>query len=194
MNAKTKELTLTALMAAVLCVLGPLSVPLPFSPVPVSLTMVGIYLAVYAVGMWRGTAAVLVYLLLGLVGLPVFSGFAGGPSKLLGPTGGYLIGFLFTALVSGFVIDRFWKNRLVSAAGMAAGIATAYVFGTAWLAYVAGMTFGEALAAGVIPYIGFDLVKIVAVVIVGPELKKALIRANLVSPGLCTGCKVRENI
>lgn len=194
MNAKTKELTLTALMAAVLCVLGPLSVPLPFSPVPVSLTMVGIYLAVYAVGMWRGTAAVFLYLLLGLVGLPVFSGFAGGPSKLLGPTGGYLIGFLFTALVSGFVIDRFWKNRLVSAAGMAAGIATAYVFGTAWLAYVAGMTFGEALAVGVIPYIGFDLVKIVAVVIVGPELKKALIRANLVSPGLCAGCKVRENI
>ena len=69
MNTKTKELTLTALMTAIICVLGPLSVPLPFSPVPISLTMIGIYLAVYAVGMWRGTVAFLVSLLLGPVSL-----------------------------------------------------------------------------------------------------------------------------
>ena len=88
MNMKTKELTLTALMAAVICVLGPLAIPLPFSPVPISLTMVGVYLAVYAVGMWRGTIAMCLYLLLGLVGLPVFSGYTGGPAKLFGPTSG----------------------------------------------------------------------------------------------------------
>lgn len=181
MNMKTKELTLTALMAAVICVLGPLSVPLPFSPVPISLTMIGIYLAVYAVGMWRGTLAFVVYLLLGLVGLPIFSGFTGGPAKLLGPTGGYLIGFIFTALISGFFIDRWWKNRMIACGGMILGIGVAYVFGTVWLAYVAGMTFGEALAAGVIPYVGFDLVKIVVLAIVGTELRKALIKANLVS-------------
>lgn len=181
MNTKTKELTLTALMAAILCILGPLSLPLPFSPVPISLTMIGIYLAVYAVGMWKGTVAVCLYLLLGLVGLPVFSGFSGGPAKLLGPTGGYLIGFLFTALISGFFIDRFWKNRLVSILGMILGIGVAYVFGTVWLAYVAGMTFSQALAAGVIPYVGFDLIKIIILAIVGPELKKVLIRADLIT-------------
>lgn len=181
MNTKTKELTLTALMAAILCILGPLSLPLPFSPVPISLTMIGIYLAVYAVGMWKGTVAVCIYLLLGLVGLPVFSGFSGGPAKLLGPTGGYLIGFLFTALISGFFIDRFWKNRLVSILGMILGIGVAYVFGTVWLAYVAGMTFSQALAAGVIPYVGFDLIKIIILAIVGPELKKVLIRADLIT-------------
>ena len=115
MNMKTKELTLTALMAAVICVLGPLAIPLPFSPVPISLTMVGVYLAVYAVGMWRGTIAMCLYLLLGLVGLPVFSGYTGGPTKLFGPTGGYLIGFIFTALISGFFIDHWWKNRIISA-------------------------------------------------------------------------------
>lgn len=181
MNTKTKELTLTALMAAIICVLGPLSVPLPFSPVPISLTMIGIYLAVYAVGMVRGTAAFLIYLLLGLVGLPVFSGFTGGPAKLAGPTGGYLIGFIFTGLISGFFVDRWWKNRLISGVGMILGIAAAYLFGTIWLAYGAGMTFEQALALGVIPYVGFDLVKIVVLVIVGPELKKVLIKANLVS-------------
>ena len=125
MNMKTKELTLTALMAAVICVLGPLAIPLPFSPVPISLTMVGVYLAVYAVGMWRGTIAMCLYLLLGLVGLPVFSGYTGGPAKLFGPTGGYLIGFIFTALISGFFIDRWWKNRIISALGMVLGIAVA---------------------------------------------------------------------
>ena len=181
MNTKTKELTLTALMAAILCILGPLSLPLRFSPVPISLTMIGIYLAVYAVGMWKGTVTVCLYLLLGLVGLPVFSGFSGGPAKLLGPTGGYLIGFIFTALISGFFIDRFWKNRLVSILGMILGIGVAYVFGTVWLAYVAGMTFSQALAAGVIPYVGFDLIKIIILAIVGPELKKVLIRADLIT-------------
>jgi biotin transport system substrate-specific component len=179
-TTQTKKLTLTALMAAILCVLGPLSVPLPFSPVPISLTMIGIYLAVYAVGMAGGAGAYLVYLLLGLVGLPVFSGFTGGAGKLFGATGGYLIGFIFTALISGFFVDRWWKNRVISAVGMILGIAVAYVFGTVWLAYVAGMTFEQALVAGVIPYVGFDLMKIVVLVIVGPELKKALIRANLV--------------
>lgn len=183
MNMKTKELTLTALMAAVLCVLGPLAIPLPFSPVPISLTMVGVYLAVYAVGMWRGTIAMCVYLLLGLVGLPVFSGYTGGPAKLFGPTGGYLIGFVFTALISGFFIDRWWKNRLISALGMVLGIAVAYVFGSAWLAYVNGLTFGQAMTEGVIPYVGFDLIKIVLVAIIGTELRKCLIKANLVAAG-----------
>ena len=64
---------------------------------------------------------------------------------------------------------------------MILGIAVAYVFGSVWLAYVAGMTFSQAIAAGVIPYVGFDLVKIVILVIVGPELRKVLIRANLVA-------------
>ena len=183
MNQKTKQLTLTALLAAVICILGPIVLPLPFSPVPISLTMVGIYLAVYALGMWRGLAATALYLLLGLVGLPVFSGYAGGPAKLFGPTGGYLIGFLFTALISGYFIDRWWKNRLVSALGMVLGIAAAYVFGSAWLAYVNGLTFTQALMAGVLPYILPDLIKIALLAVVGKELKVRLIRANLVSAG-----------
>ncbi len=180
MQTKTKELTLTALMAAIICILGPIAIPIPFSPVPISLTMVGIYLAVYALGMWRALAATALYLLLGLVGLPVFSGYAGGAAKLFGPTGGYLIGFLFTALISGFFIDRWWQNRLISTLGMVLGIAAAYVFGTAWLAYVNAMTFAQALAAGVLPYIGFDLVKIVLLAVVGKQLRQRLNQANLV--------------
>lgn len=97
MNTKTKELTLIGLMAALTCIAGPLSLPLPFSPVPISLTNLAIYFSVYILGMKRGTISYLVYLLLGLVGLPVFSAFTSGPAKLFGPTGGYLIGFIFIA-------------------------------------------------------------------------------------------------
>ena len=123
MNTKTKELTLIGLMAALTCIAGPLSLPLPFSPVPISLTNLAIYFSVYILGMKRGTISYLVYLLLGLVGLPVFSAFTSGPAKLFGPTGGYLIGFIFIALISGYCVDR-WNGRFVASfLGMAAGTA-----------------------------------------------------------------------
>ena len=89
-TSKTSFLTTTAIMTAVMCILGPLSIPI--GPVPITLTNLAIYLAMYILGTKRGSAAVCLYLLIGLAGLPVFSGFTGGPGKLLGPTGGYLIG------------------------------------------------------------------------------------------------------
>ena len=178
-DSQIRAMAKIGLMAAIICILGPLSIPI--GPVPISFTNLAIYFALYLLGTKKGTISYLIYMLLGLVGLPVFSGFTGGPAKLLGPTGGYLIGFIFTALISGFFIDRFWRNYLLSAVGMILGIAVAYVFGTVWLAYSAGMTFSQALAAGVIPYVGFDLIKIVVLMLVGPEVRKALIRANLIA-------------
>lgn len=168
-----KRIAFIGLAAAIICVLGPLSIPLPFSPVPISLTIFAVYIAVYALGMKWGTVACIVYILLGLVGLPVFSGFTGGAAKLLGPTGGYIIGFLFVALLSGLFIDKF-KNRPMSIVGMVLGTAVCYFFGTVWLAYQAGMTFEAALWAGVIPFIPADAVKIVIAILVGPQLRKAL--------------------
>ena len=92
-KTNVREMALIALMAAVTCILGPLSVPI--GVVPISLTNFAIYLAIYVLGCRRGTISYIVYLLLGLVGLPVFSGFSSGVGKLFGPTGGYLIGFIF---------------------------------------------------------------------------------------------------
>lgn len=182
MSRKTIDLTLTALLAALICVLGPFALPLPMSQVPVSLTTIGIYLAVYVAGKVRATLAVFLYLLLGFVGMPVFSGFSGGPSKLLGPTGGYLVGFLAMAWICGCFVDRWWKRRVISAFGMLLGTFVAYVCGTLWLAYEAHMTAAQAVVAGVLPYIGFDLLKIVLLAVVGPYVKRALIRADLIEP------------
>jgi biotin transport system substrate-specific component len=176
----TKTIAIIGLMTAVICILGPLSMPIPISPVPISLCILGIYLAVYVLGMKKGTVSVLVYLLMGFVGIPVFSSFSSGPAKLLGPTGGYLIGYIFLALICGFFIDR-WDKRLIHFGGMVLGCGVCYAFGTAWLAYQAGMTFYAALWAGVIPYIPGDLIKMAIALIIGPEIRKRLKKSGLLA-------------
>jgi biotin transport system substrate-specific component len=175
----TKTLTIIGLMAAVICILGPLSITIPVSPVPIAPAIIAIYLAVYVLGMKKGTVSTLIYLLIGLIGIPVFSSFTSGPAKLLGPTGGYLIGYIFIALISGYFIDKS-NNRLLHLVGMVLGCAVCYILGTAWLAYQASMSFGAALAAGVIPFIPGDLAKMAIALIIGPEIRKRLKKAGLV--------------
>ena len=138
-KTNVREMALIAVMAAVTCVLGPLSVPI--GVVPISFTNLAVYLAIYVLGCKRGTVSYIVYLLIGLVGVPVFSGFTGGVGKLFGPTGGYLIGFIFMALICGWFIDRFECKLVPSFAGMVLGTIVCYIFGTVWLAYQAGMMF-----------------------------------------------------
>ena len=174
--SRTRQITFVALAAAILCILGPVSIPLPFSPVPISLGLFGIYISVYLLGMKWGTVACLIYILLGLAGLPVFVGFTGGAEKLFGPTGGYIIGYLFAAYLSGFFIDNFEQNRLLHFAGMLLGTAVCYAFGTLLLAHQASMSFSAALLAGVIPFIPGDLAKIVLALVIGPKLRSAVRR------------------
>lgn len=176
-NLSVREMAVTAVMAAVMCVLGPLSLPL--GPVPVTLTNLAVYFALYVLGAFRGTVSLLLYLLIGLTGLPVFSGFSGGAGKLLGPTGGYLIGFIPMAVIAGLVISRFAQKKLLCIGGMVLGTAVCYGFGSLWLAWQAGMDLQAALAAGVIPFIPVDLIKILLAALVGPELRKRLKAAGL---------------
>lgn len=171
----TKSLVLIALMAAFTCILAPFSISIPISPVPISLTNLVLYLTAYVIGFRRGVLSYCLYMLIGLMGLPVFSGFTGGPGKLLGPTGGYLIGFFFIAVCCGFGVE-FSDRRLVQIAAMAFGTAICYLFGTAWLAAQTGMSFHAALAAGVLPFIPGDLAKIAAAAAAGPDLRSRLRR------------------
>ena len=167
---KTKQMLLIALMTAVTCVLGPLSIPLPFSPVPISLTNFAIFLAIFVLGMKNGTISFIIYLLLGAVGVPVFSSFRGGLQVLAGPTGGYLIGFIFLALIMGFALDHFDRKLLPTIIGMIIGMVVCYAFGTVWLAKLLSLSFKEGLMMGVIPYLPGDAAKIIIAAIVGPKL------------------------
>ncbi len=167
---KTKQMVLIALMTAVTCVLGPLSIPLPFSPVPISLTNFAIFLAIFVLGMKNGTISFIIYLLLGAIGVPVFSSFRGGLQVLAGPTGGYLIGFIFLALIMGFALDHFDRKLVPTIIGMIIGMAVCYAFGTVWLAKLLSLSFKEGLMMGVIPYPPGDAAKIIIAAIVGPKL------------------------
>ena len=167
---RTKQMVLIALMTAVTCVLGPLSIPLPFSPVPISLTNFAIFLTIFVLGMKSGTISFIIYLLLGAVGVPVFSSFRGGFQVLAGPTGGYLIGFIFLALIMGFALDHFDRKLVPTIIGMIIGMAVCYAFGTVWLAKLLSLSFKEGLMMGVIPYLAGDAAKIIIAAIVGPKL------------------------
>ena len=179
--AKTKmstaQMTVTALMTAVTCVLGPIALPIPVSPVPVSLTNLVIYFMAYILGAKYATASYLLYLLIGMVGLPVFSGFSGGLGKLAGPTGGYLVGFIFLALTAGFFVEHFPKSPAMHILGMVIGTVVSYFFGTVWLAGQLGIGFAAGLGVGVIPYLPGDAAKIILAVLVGPAVKKSVSRA-----------------
>ena len=94
-----------ALFSGILCIVAPFTIPVPMSPVPLSLATFVVYLAGALLGAKQGTAGVLVYLLLGAVGLPVFSGFSGGIGVLFGPTGGYLMGYLLCAAIVGWLAN-----------------------------------------------------------------------------------------
>lgn len=171
-NLSLRQLTITAIMSAIMCILGPLSVPI--GPVPVSLTVLFVFFSIYLLGTKLGTLSYIVYLLLGLVGLPVFSGFAGGPAKLFGPTGGYLIGFIPVCIVSGLIIDKAAGKWYMEFAGMLIGLLILYAFGTAWLSFQAHMSFSQALAAGVIPFVVFDIIKLVLAMLLGRTLRVRL--------------------
>ena len=104
-RGRVYPLAAAAVVAAVLCVVGPWSIPI--GPVPLSLATLIISLGVYVLGAKLAAASVLVYLLLGAVGLPVFSNYGAGLAKVAGPTGGYLVGYLALALVGGWFVERF---------------------------------------------------------------------------------------
>ena len=158
---KTYKLTFIGLLTAILCILGPIAIVLPFSPVPVSLGTLGVLLACLLLGPNNGLLCTAIYLLLGFVGLPIFTGFSGGVGKLLGPTGGYMLGYLFLAFVGGKLALRWKKNVLFQGLGLFVGMFLCYLFGTLWLSYQSQLTFNAALWMGVIPYIPFDIIKII---------------------------------
>lgn len=177
-----RELVTIALLAAVLCILAPLSIPI--GPVPISLTNLVLYFFVFIVGTRRTSIAFIIYMLLGMVGLPVFSGFSGGLGKLVGPTGGYIIGFLPMVIVMGLFIEKHRKasvkNIILNTIVMEVCTWIPYLLGTAWLAYSAKMTFTAALAAGVLPFIVEDLIKMVLAAIVAPGIHGQLLKGHLV--------------
>lgn len=166
---KTGEMTKTALLSAVICILAPLSIPI--GAVPISFTNLVLYFSVYIIGARNTVISYVIYYILGIVGLPVFSGFTGGFAKAVGPTGGYLIGFVFMIIICGIFVKMF-KSKLLHIMGMVLGTAAAYAVGTAWYCFEAKSNVISALAVCVAPFIIGDIIKIILAAIFGPKIKK----------------------
>lgn len=168
------SLALTALFVALMAVCAFLSVP--FSPVSFTMQTFAVFLAVYVLGTKRAVAAVTVYIAIGAAGLPVFAGFRGGIGVLAGPTGGYIVGFLFTALLGGVLTERAGGRRILAFLSLLSGLVLCYAFGTAWFALVYASSGGTVsvsfiLGAAVLPFIIPDLIKIILAIELGRRLK-----------------------
>lgn len=160
---KTRDLTTIALFIALLAIMSWICIP---TTIPITLQTMGVFITVGLLGTKRGTLAIIAFLLLGLFGLPVFSKFQGGVGVLFGPTGGYLIGFIGTALVTGTIIDHFGRSYPVLIIAMVAGLVVCYAFGTAWFIIVysrtqSDITLTATLSMCVFPFIIPDIIKII---------------------------------
>lgn len=175
MRHNTRDMTLVAVMAALICVAGPLTVAI--GPIPLSLATFAIYLAGALLGPGRGALAVALYLLIGAVGVPVFSGFSGGFQKLAGVTGGYLVGYVPCAWLSGLgargeAKDARWRLPAM----MALGTAVLYAIGTAWFMLQTKNPLGAALGMCVLPFLPGDAIKIAAAALLARPIRRAIYR------------------
>ncbi|MDR2742933.1 MAG: biotin transporter BioY [Treponema sp.] len=167
--------TLTALFAALIAAGTFISIPLPFSPVPIVLQNFFALISGLILGPFLGGLAVGLYLLAGAIGAPVFAGATGGFVHFLGPTGGFLFGYLLAAIIAGLIVGRprtgakspLWRVIL----GAIAGILIVYAPGLIRLKYAIDGTWVQTLAAGFLPFVIGDAVKTAAAVIISPRLR-----------------------
>ncbi len=169
---KHKNLVLTAIMAAVICIVSPFS--LPFGAIPLSFSTFAVILISCISPPKHSVAAVIIYILIGAAGLPVFSGFIGGFQQIAGLTGGYIIGYIPCAFSVSFLTARFERSKLVYPLSMAMGIAACYLCGTAWYSFQTDTKFSASLAVCVLPFIVGDIIKIAAASAIGVILKTRL--------------------
>lgn len=176
---RTLDLAYIALFAVLMAVCAWISTPKTPVSVPFTLQTFALFAALATLGGRRGLWAVVVYLLMGLVGLPVFTGFQGGPGVLLGTTGGYILGFIGSALIYWLVTAKLGASVPVTVCGCLLGMLVYYAFGTVWFLalYTAAkgpISLTAALAACVVPFVVPDLLKLALAVLISRRVKKHL--------------------
>lgn len=175
-KGKTYDMAYIAVFAVLMAICSWISIP---TVIPFTLQTFAVFLAVIVLGGKRGTMSVIVFVLLGAVGIPVFAGFIGGPHVIMGNTGGYIIGFIFAGLLMWLMERLFGRKTWVLALSMLLGMVTYYVFGTIWFMVVYMRTTGPVgvtavLGWCVIPFIIPDLVKAALALFLGQALRRPL--------------------
>jgi biotin transport system substrate-specific component len=157
-----RDLTLIVLGALFVAIFAQISIPLPFTPVPLTGQTFAVLLVAVALGSKRGAATMAFYIALGVFGLPFFAGGAHGLSVVIGATGGYLVGFIFAAYIIGLLAERGLERSIrTSIIPFLVGTLIIYACGVTWLAIVLG-NFGKAITLGLVPFIVGDIIKLIA--------------------------------
>ena len=180
-NTKTnlRYFILAAVFAALTAACSWISVPLPFTPVPINLATLAVFMAGGLLGPKYGLMAECVYVLCGGFGLPVFAGFRGGPSVLVGATGGFIVGYLVCALVVGLLVEKIYKagihgtRRIILVIiSLAAGLFCCYALGMVWFMYLTGSGFATGLMSCVVPFLIGDGLKIALAAVLIDRLRR----------------------
>lgn len=172
-KTRITELVLMALLVAILCVSAMITIPVPFSPVPYTAQTLVIALTGMLLTPTEGCTVVIVYILLGVCGLPVFAGLGTGPGAILGPTGGYILSWLITVPVISLLKGRrYIMVRYCMAA--VAGMSVSYVIGSLYVMWQTKISPVAALVTGVVPYIVPDLIKVILAAVIVRSIGKAV--------------------
>jgi len=178
MKSNTHMYVITAFAAAIIAVLAQVSIPLPMG-VPITGQTLAVGLVVTILGTRYGTMAVLVYILLGAVGMPVFSNMSGGLAVLIGATGGYIIGFLAQAFIQGIYMDKFGYNYVQAIISNLIGMVITLAFGTTWLKIAMNITWEAAFMGGGAPFIILGILKAILAAWLGVVVRNRLLGAKL---------------
>lgn len=171
MKLKTKELIFCSIFAALTSILAQVSIPLPITTVPLTLQIFAVSITGLILGSKCGFISILIYLLIGSIGIPVFANFSGGVAVLFGPTGGYLLGLPIMAFIIGYIREKS-SSPFIVIIGMLLGLILDYTTGTLIFATITGNTIYQSIIYCVVPFIVLDLMKIVLAYIVGSTVSK----------------------
>lgn len=174
--SKTAEMTKIALLVAMNCVSAYIVIPLPFSLSPIALQTMFVNLVAFLMTPRQTFMTMLVYILIGLAGIPVFTGGTAGPAKLFGPTGGYIFGFMVAAVLISLLRGGEYSFKRYSLIGVGIGIPVIYLLGALQLKFVTGMDWQAAVLTGVLPFVPLDVVKCLAAAFLAGPIHKVFSR------------------
>lgn len=176
---KTKNLILSGLFAAITALLAQIAIPLPFSPVPITGQTFGVFLTGAILGGRWGAISILTYIFLGATGLPVFHNAQGGLHIVLGPTGGYLWGFVLGSYLLGKCVEK-WRSFPAIVLGMFLCLAATYFLGVTQLMFITGLNLRQGLLLGAVPFLPLDLVKLFVASVLSFSIRQRLLKFGLI--------------
>lgn len=171
---ETKRLTRISMMGAIIAIAAPIAIPLPVSPVPLTFGTFALYLAIFVLDGKEAFYSTLLYLFLGAVGIPIFSGYTAGFAKFIGPSGGYLVGYLFLVAIGSYFVKQYQNRLPMQLLGCFFATLIMYIIGVAWLSHTTGASFFATIPSGILIFLPLDIAKLIFAGILGRNIRLRL--------------------